>query len=266
MVSSARPDQSSSIVQDPKPDPHAAKKKKGKNGKKVGQIKAAGSRLEGFLNWVDPIPSTGETQGVRPVLQIASEPAEGRKDDMSSLATEFVARMHKQAVRTQGETTPGFEIPGGKRPKSSSLTEEVQKSMTVITLESSEQASDALLALESAAQDASKEASTSLEDRPLVEGPPRVVKVMGKAPSAETAIGPSLPTRQSNLPRRPRGPDRLVLTSHVKPMKWDHLSVDTSFPGLDATQSIIDRLGPFIKGTLLSPICTSSTTSTFEYR
>ena len=40
--------------------------------KKVGQIKATGTGLEGFVDLVDPI---------------SSEPAEERDDDMSSLAT-----------------------------------------------------------------------------------------------------------------------------------------------------------------------------------
>ena len=47
--------------------------------------------------------------------------------------------------------------------------------------------------------------------------PPRADKVVGKAPSTETIVGPSLPARRSNLaivgPRRLRGPDRLVLNS-----------------------------------------------------
>ena len=47
------------------------KKKKGKRGKKVGQVKDTGAGLEGFVDRVDPI---------------ASEPVEEREDDMSSLA------------------------------------------------------------------------------------------------------------------------------------------------------------------------------------
>ena len=63
----------------------------------------------------------------------------------------------------------------------------------------------------------------------------------------ETVIGSSLPTRWSNLPRRPRGPDRLVLNSPIQPMKWDHPLTDTFVPGPDAAQSIIDRRNPFNK-------------------
>ena len=54
-------------------------------------------------------------------------------------------------------------------------------------------------------------------------GPPSVDKVVGDAPSAETAVGPSLLARRFNLtitgPRRLRGLDRLVLNSPVQPMK-----------------------------------------------
>ena len=67
-----------------------AEKNKGKNGKKVGHVKAAGMGLEGFVDWVDPI---------------SNETVEDREDDMSSLTTRFVARMRKRVARTQGETT-----------------------------------------------------------------------------------------------------------------------------------------------------------------
>ena len=56
--------------------PQAVKRKK---AKKVGQIQAASSRLEGFMDLVDPI---------------SNEPNKGRKDDMSNLAVRFVAWMH----------------------------------------------------------------------------------------------------------------------------------------------------------------------------
>ena len=72
---------------------------------------------------------------------------------------------------------------------------------------------------------------------------------MGDAPSTDTAIGPLLLAKSSNLaitgPRRPRGYDRLVLNSPVQPMKWDHFSTNTFVPGPDATKSIIDRRNPF---------------------
>ena len=52
------------------------------------------------MDWVDPIPSTGETKGVRPILQIAGEPVEGRGDDMSNLAVGFSMWMCKRAANT----------------------------------------------------------------------------------------------------------------------------------------------------------------------
>ena len=100
-----------------------------------------------------------------------------------------------------------------------------------------------------ATQDASKEGCASLEDEISAEGPPSADKVVGEAPSAETAVGPLLPTRRSNLVifdlRRLRGPNKLVLNSCVKLMKWNHPSADTSIPSPDAAQSIIDRWNPF---------------------
>ena len=75
----------------------------------------------------------------------------------------------------------------------------------------------------------------------LARGPPNANKVVGDAPSTKTVVGWPLSSRRSNLaiasPCRPRGFDRLVLNSHVQPMKWDHPSTDTSIPGPNATQS-----------------------------
>ena len=65
----------------------------------------------------------------------------------------------------------------------------------------------------------------------------------------QLAIGPPLSARRSNLaisgPCRARGPVRLALNSLVQPMKWEHLSTDTSIPGPEAAQSIIDCRNPF---------------------
>ena len=101
----------------------------------------------------------------------ASDPVEEREEDMSSLVVGFVIRMRKRATSAQGETTPGFEVSGEKRPKWSGLDEEVQKSSTVVTVDSPEQASGALLALKGASQEASKEACASLEDGVPTKGP-----------------------------------------------------------------------------------------------
>ena len=64
---------------DSQPAPQAMKKKR-KKKKKVGQIKVAGTGLEIFVDWVDPI---------------SSEPIEEREGDMSSLVARFSARMRK---------------------------------------------------------------------------------------------------------------------------------------------------------------------------
>ena len=58
-------------------------------------MKVVGAGLEGFGNWVDPIPPIGETQGIRPIPQISSELVEESEDDMSSLAAGFAKRMLK---------------------------------------------------------------------------------------------------------------------------------------------------------------------------
>ena len=65
------------------------------------------------MDWVDPN---------------ASDPAEEKDDDMSSLAAGFVAWMRERATSAQGETTPCFEVFGKKCPKWSGLDEEAQKS------------------------------------------------------------------------------------------------------------------------------------------
>ena len=44
---------------------------------------------------------------------------------MSSLTIGFATRMCKRATSAQEETTPGYEVLGGKRPKRSDLDEDV---------------------------------------------------------------------------------------------------------------------------------------------
>ena len=214
------------------------KKKKRMKGKKVGQAKFPGAGLEGFVNWVNPSPPTGEIRGVHLVSQIPSEPAEV---DMSSLVTGFAAPMRKRVASAQGETTPDSDVPGGKRPKWSGPDEEAQKSPTVITVDSSERAYDALPALEGAAQDASREACPSLEDGTLVGGPPNADQVVNEAPFVGTTIGLPLLARRSCLAtfgaRKARLPDRLVLGSYVKPMEWARPSTDMSALGPDAAMA-----------------------------
>ena len=88
------------------------------------------------MDWVDPI---------------ASEPIEERENDMSSLHAGYSAHMSKQATSAQGETTLSFEVAGDKCLKWSGLNDEVQRSPTVVTLDSPKQASNALPALEGSA-------------------------------------------------------------------------------------------------------------------
>ena len=144
MATFVRLDESPLAVQDPKPAFQVVNKKKRKKGKKVGQVKATGMGLEGFVDWVNPIPPIGETQGVHPVPHIASDTTKESEDDMSNLVAGFSLQMLKRAMSAQGETTPDFEVPGGKSPKRSGLDEDVQKSQAVITYDSPERASDAL--------------------------------------------------------------------------------------------------------------------------
>ena len=108
----------------------------------------------------------------------------------------------------------------------------------VVTLDSLEQASDALPALEGAAQGIPREACASLEDGAPVGGPPNVDQVVSEAPFAETVFGPSLLAKQSSLATsstsKARLLDRLVLGSYVKPMEWARHSTNTLALGPDA--------------------------------
>ena len=79
----------------PPPPPQAAKKKNSKKGKKMGWVKAAGVGLEDFVDLVDQIAPTRGTQGVRPVLQNASELAEESEDGRSNLAAGFATWIRK---------------------------------------------------------------------------------------------------------------------------------------------------------------------------
>ena len=117
-------------MQDPKLAPQAAKK-----GKRVRQIKDVGARLESFVDRVD---------------LIVSESVEEREDDMSNLATRFVMQRPIQDASAQGEPTLDSEVPSGKHQKRSGPNEEAQKSPTVITIDSPEQAPNVFQALEGA--------------------------------------------------------------------------------------------------------------------
>ena len=126
------------------------KKKKEKKG---GKTKAFGVGLEGFVDWTNAT---------------ASEPTEKREDDMTSLTAGFATRMFKRAKSTQGETTPSSKVLGDKIPKWFGLDREVQNSLTIIVVDSSEQALSALLALSFSAR------LTNASPRKL-KGPGRLV-------------------------------------------------------------------------------------------
>ena len=145
--------------------------------------------LKGFVDWVD---------------QNASDPVEERENDKSSIVAGFAARMHKQVENSQGETTPGSEVFGGKCPKRSGPDEEAQRILTVIAVDSPERASDALSALEGAARDVSQEACASLEDRVPTGGPRNVDRVMREAP-LKAVVRQLFSARLAIVgPRRPR--------------------------------------------------------------
>ena len=112
-------------------------------------------------------------------------------------------------------------------------------------MDSPERASDALCALEGAAQDDSKESCASLENGDLTEGPPNADQDVIEAPSAETTFGQPLQVRRSSLAipnaHRARLPDRLMLGLYGKPMEWDRPLADMSTLGLDDGRAIIDR-------------------------
>ena len=70
---------------------------------------------------------------------------------MSSLALGFIARMLKRVASSQWETTPGFEVPGGKHSKQSGLDGEAQNRTAIIIVDSPKRASNGLLTLKGAA-------------------------------------------------------------------------------------------------------------------
>ena len=112
-------------------------------------------------------------------------------------------------------------------------------------MDSQERASDALPALEGAAQEAPKEACAYLEDRIPTGGPPNVNRVVGEAP-LEIVVELLFSTRLANAdPLRLRGIDKLVISTPIIPMKWVQPSTSASVPGPNRAQSIIDRWSPF---------------------
>ena len=121
----------------------------------------------------------------------------------------------------------------------------------MVTVDSLEQAFDALPALEGAAQDATRGACALLEDGAPTRGPPNADQAVREAPTSETTIGLLMQARRSNFTipdaRRARLPDRLIWGSYVKPMEWGRPSEDMSASGLDEARLIIDHWNPFDK-------------------
>ena len=65
-----------------------------------------------------------------------SESAKEEEAEMSGLVSGFASRMRKRAASTQGEIAPNFEVSSRKRLKLSGPDEEVEKSPTVINMDS----------------------------------------------------------------------------------------------------------------------------------
>ena len=108
-------------------------------------------------------------------------------------------------------------------------------------MDSLERALDALPVFEGAAQDASREACASSEDGDTTRRVPNADQVVSEASIVETTLRSPLQARRSSfiIPDacRARLPDRLMLGSYVKPMKWGRPSVDMPAPSI----AIIDR-------------------------
>ena len=84
-----------------------------------------------------------------------------------------------------------------------------------------------------------------LEDGVPTGGPRNADRVVREAPS-KVVVGILFLARLANVgPRMLRGLNKLVLNSFVNPMKWDQPSANTSVPGSDAAQSIIEHWNPF---------------------
>ena len=80
-----------------------------------------------------------------------NESIEKREAKMSGLVAGFVMRMRKRAINTQGETTPGLEVPDDKRFKPYKLDKEFRTVPKVITVDSPKRVLEALSAVGGAA-------------------------------------------------------------------------------------------------------------------
>ena len=166
---------------------------------------------------------------------------------MSNLAAEFAAWMRKRAASSQGETTPDFEVPSDKSPKRSGSDGEAQNSLTVITVDSPEQALDTLLTLEGVTQEASSEPCSSLEGGVPDRGSSDANREVGEAPLEMVAELPFSARLVNAAPHRLKGPSRLVLNSPIIPMKWEQPSLAVHVLDLDTAQLIVDHWSPLNK-------------------
>ena len=124
-------------------------------------------------------------------------------------------------------------MPGGKRSKQSGSDGEAEDTLDVIIVDSPDRASDALLALEGAAQEAPKEPYASLEDGIPDKGPPDADRAMEEAPLEIVVELPFSAKLANATPLRLKGPGRSVLNSPVIPMKWERPSSATPVPSPD---------------------------------
>ena len=205
-------------------------------------MKATCEGLEGFVDWTNP--------GI-------SESAEEEEAEMSGLVSSFAVMMCKRVASAQGETALGAKTSGDKRlkltdldekaQKMTGLDEEAQRSPSVINVDSLDIAFDAQPDLKGAFQDALREVGASMEFGIPTGDSFDAERVMVEA-SLEVAASPSSLTRlMSSGLRRPRIPDRLLLSMYVPPQKWVPHSMDIVAPGPKGTQEIIDHWSPFNK-------------------
>ena len=150
--------------------------------------------------------------------------------------------MDAQASRQcSREGYPASEGLDSKRSRRSDLEKETQKSPSVIVVDSPEQAPKGMLALGGSAQGALNDASAILEDRAPAGGSPNADQVLGEAHS-EVVTDQAFLARLTIISlHKARMVDRIVLSSYVQSMEWDHPFVDAPVLGLEAAQSIIDR-------------------------
>ena len=137
---------------------------------------------------------------------------------------------------------------------------EVHISPTTISVDSLERAPSALLALEGDARGASPEACALLEDGAPSEEPPLDDEIENEAlPAEEAGCPPPRTSRHSftlSGAQRTRPPDKLILGSYVKPLKWSRPSVNMLAPDQEAAHLLVRKCNPFDKqDSLVAHMC-----------